>query len=345
MKILSLFALSVILLTSCSEKPLPEKKFYETATVSTGSISAIDRVIAVVEGKTTADLSFKSSGRIASVLVKPGDRVKKGQILATLGNEEGYIASIGLGAVLGDLSGILGSVSSLYDSRMDSLDNDAKKARIGVELSGKDLELAKQTLENSTAIFSGSILSNVEKVSQAEKNLDAARNNLIASKKLFETQKDSLHKNSLNSMSNAFVIARNARDFTDEILGVTDANRTKNDVYENYLGAKNTASKTEAEKMFQSFNTEYEAMYAWYYANIVGKTGISKETLNEGLSRSLSTLEHLRDMLHSVSTVLENSITASVFSDADLAVFKNRISMFLTNLETVILDSNGNGVK
>lgn len=74
---ISLLIISTFLLTSCSEEPLPEKKFYETATVVTGSIAVTDRVIATVEGETTADLAFKASGRIASVLVKPGDRVKK----------------------------------------------------------------------------------------------------------------------------------------------------------------------------------------------------------------------------------------------------------------------------
>lgn len=69
--------ISTLLLSSCSEKPKEEKKFYETAFVMTGSISEADRVIATVEGKTTADLSFKTSGRITTVLVKPGDRVRK----------------------------------------------------------------------------------------------------------------------------------------------------------------------------------------------------------------------------------------------------------------------------
>lgn len=102
------------------------------------------------------------------------------------------------------------------------------------------MELAKSTLLNSTAIFSGSSLSDVEKISQAQRNLEYARNNLTNSKKLLETQGESLRKNALNSMSNAFIIARNARDFIDETLGVTPTNKTKNDTFEIYLGAKSS---------------------------------------------------------------------------------------------------------
>lgn len=266
-------------------------------------------------------------------------------MLAVLGNEEGAITSAGLSSVLSNLSGISESIDSLYASRLDNLTNDTTKAQIGIQIAEKDLELAKLTLENSTAIFSGSSLSDREKISQAEKSLEYARNNLINSTKLLETQGESLRRNTLNSLSNAFIIARNARDFTDEVLGVTDANRAKNDLYQNYLGAKNTTTKTDAENTFRTFNAEYEMMHTWYYENIVGKTDISKETLTEGLTRSLTTMEHLRDTLHALSTVLENSITSSTFPDSDLAGLKTKTSTFLSNLELTILDNFGNGIK
>jgi len=75
--LLSILFISIILLTSCNQEPVQEKKFYETALVTTGSISGTDRVIATVEGNNTADLSFKTSGRLTDILVKPGDKVKK----------------------------------------------------------------------------------------------------------------------------------------------------------------------------------------------------------------------------------------------------------------------------
>lgn len=240
---------------------------------------------------------------------------------------------------------MLGSIGTLYDARIENLDNDAEKAKIGVELAQKDLDLARQTLKNSVDIFSGSLLSSSEKVVQAEKNLNYANNNLVNSTKLLDIQGESLRKNALNSLSNAFIIARNSRDFVDETLGVTDANKSKNDAFESYLGAKDTSMKTATESAFYTFNTEYEAMYVWYYANIVGKNTVSKETIGEGLTRSLTIMEHLRDMLHALSGVLEASITSSNFPDTELSALKVKTSLFLSNLELTILDSNGNGIK
>lgn|GEM_PF-4512251 len=119
-----------------------------------------------------------------------------------------------------------------------------------MELARKDLELAQTNLANSLAIFSGSLSSSAEQVSQATKNLTLATNALENTRKLLAIEDANIQKNSLSSMSNAFIIARNARDFSDEILGVTTANRYKNDGYEVYLGAKNSSSKTEAESAF-----------------------------------------------------------------------------------------------
>jgi HlyD family secretion protein len=54
-----------------------------------GSVSGqkSDRLTGVVEG-TEVDLSFKMGGTIADLLVKEGDEVKAGQVIATLNNEE-----------------------------------------------------------------------------------------------------------------------------------------------------------------------------------------------------------------------------------------------------------------
>lgn len=340
-----LLFISTLFLTSCSEIKVPEKKSFATSVVSTGAVVETDRILATVEGKNSANIAFKTSGRIANMFVNPGDIVKKGQILATLGNEEGAITSVGLSQVAGNLSDIFGSIDSLYASRLDNLANDEARAQIGVQIAEKDLELAKSTLLNSTAIFSGSTLSDTEKVSQAEKNLEYARNNLANSQKLLEIQGDSLQRNALSSMSNAFIIARNARDFIDETLGVTTTNKTKNDSFEMYLGAKNSTSKIQAEEAFRAFNTEYETMYTWYYTYIIGKTDISKETLSETLSQSLIITEHLRDLLHLFSGVLENSITSSTFLDSDLTGLKTKTTNFLSSLELAMLDSFGNGIK
>lgn len=76
-KLFFILIASSFALASCGQEEVQNKKVYETVTVQTGSIGATDRVLATVEGKTTASLSFKAPGRVATMLVKAGDSVQK----------------------------------------------------------------------------------------------------------------------------------------------------------------------------------------------------------------------------------------------------------------------------
>ncbi|MEO6286241.1 MAG: efflux RND transporter periplasmic adaptor subunit [Dyadobacter sp.] len=89
---IALFASSIFAMTACRE----EKKAEETDTtipVKIISSSALSQAQAVetsglLASENEAHLSFKIGGIINSVLVKEGDRVRKGQVLATLNTTE-----------------------------------------------------------------------------------------------------------------------------------------------------------------------------------------------------------------------------------------------------------------
>lgn len=353
------FVSTLILLASCSTSEPVERKHFSTFTVGSGSIQQTESVLATVEGKNTAELAFKVLGRIASIAIEPGQSVKKGQILATLGNEEANTSVVGLDSVLAslqnmglsidsmntDTKSVRDAIESLYDERIADIENETKKAALGTSIASRDLDLARSNLSNSIAIFSGSTLSDAERVTQAEKNLTSAKNSLENTKSLLVQQEDAINKNALSSMSAAFITARDARDYADEVLGVTEGNRSKNDAYEAFLGAKNTATKTDAETSFRAFNTEYETMYQWYYSNIVGKDSLSGAVVRDALDKSLTVLTSERELLHRVATMLENSISSSSFSTDALNALKDKDSTLLANLESAILTTTGGGVK
>jgi RND family efflux transporter MFP subunit len=89
---IALFASTIFTMTACKE----EKKAEETDTtipVKIISSSALSQAQAVetsglLASENEAHLSFKIGGIINSVLVKEGDRVRKGQVLATLNTTE-----------------------------------------------------------------------------------------------------------------------------------------------------------------------------------------------------------------------------------------------------------------
>ena len=99
----------------------------------------------------------------------------------------------------------------------------------------KDLDLAKSNLKNISEMLSGTSLSNDQKIKQALNALEMAKNNLDNSKKLLDLENSNIQKNAISSLTNAYIIARNAKDYIDSILGITSSNRYKNDDFENYL--------------------------------------------------------------------------------------------------------------
>lgn len=342
-----LFLAVPALFVSCGKESAPAAlKRVSTVVAVTGSVVPSDAASSVVTGENTAELSFKAPGRIAEILVKAGDRVEKGQLLARLSNAEGAIQSQGYSAVVAGLSEMESSVERLYESRGRMTETDVANAQLRVELAKKDLELAKKNLENSEAVLSGSVVSASERATQAQKALSLAETRLQNTERLLAERETSLEQGALSAMANAFVVARTGRDFADEILGVTESNRHKNDAYDTYLGAKDAASVGRAETAFRAFEAKYSETYGWYYANVAEKTSVPTATVKEGLLRATETLRLEREALHGVKEVLEKTVASSpVLPESELNAMKAKADAVLSGLEASILSPNSGGTE
>lgn len=346
MKYLSFFFL-IFFLASCASEVPTSKKHFETYTVTSWSVEWYSTVIAPLESEIMTPLAFKASGRIGEILVREGDTVKAGQILATLSNDEAKTSLSGLSEVVGFMGEgwVRTSLESLYTERMHMLDIGIEKAKLWVDIAKQDLELAEVTLRNSKDIFSGSHITSAERLSQSEKNLAYRKSSYENTKKLLDTQREVIRKNALSSMSYAYVNARNAREFADTILGITDGNKDKNDSYEMYLSVKKSSDKTDADTKFHAFDAVYDPMYTWYNDNIAGKKDVSDALIEEALNRSYDVLIKEREMLHALASVLENSVTATTFPESMLTELKEKNATFLSTIESSLLSENGGGIK
>lgn len=146
-------------------------------------------------------------------------------------------------------------------------------------------------------------------------------------------------------MSFAYVNARNAREFADTILGITDGNKDKNDSYEMYLSVKKSSDKTDADTKFHTFDAVYAPMYTWYNDTIAGKKDVSDALIEEALNRSYDVLIKEREMLHALASVLENSVTTNTFPESMLSDMKEKNATFLSYIESSLLTENGGGIK
>jgi RND family efflux transporter MFP subunit len=84
--------LATVLLTAC-EKPVEVAKVKQLRPVRTITLETVDykqgfEFTAVVDAVNRADLAFKISGELTDFLVKQGDKVKKGDVIAKLDNTD-----------------------------------------------------------------------------------------------------------------------------------------------------------------------------------------------------------------------------------------------------------------
>ncbi len=199
---------TALMLASCGTEPETPKKHVSFSLAQTGTVTASEGTVAVVRGKNVSDLSFKASGRISAVSVAVGDRVEKGQILATVDNREADISAAGYAGSANDLeqvqSAILAigdSTRALAESRAKVSESDVKTAETGKLLAARDLELARKNLENSKLMLAGSALSASERVTQAEQSLSLAKSQLDNTSALLSEQESSLRSSALASLA------------------------------------------------------------------------------------------------------------------------------------------------
>lgn len=163
-------------------------------------------------------------------------------------------------------------------------------------LSSWDINIQTQTLEAQLKALQ------IDK----EKNVWRALSNL-----------ENVKKQNLNTLADAF-------KKIDEIFGITDANKTKNDAFEIYLSAKNTSLKTQVENefyrlytIFSTINTKSDPEISQYLFDVTNLLKIASDAVNNSISSStfpqVSTSPTIPsiDWFYATFNGLSNSLLAS----------------------------------
>jgi len=127
----------------------------------------------VVEGRLTPreseQLAFFTTGQVEEILIEEGDQVKKGDVLARLGNREAIAASIA-GAEMELLA-----AQQAYDSLNENVEVSRSEAVRAVASANKTIRDAQYQLDNFLIPVSQEGLTALEGVELMQKKLDEAR--------------------------------------------------------------------------------------------------------------------------------------------------------------------------
>ena len=250
---------SLLILSSCSEEPIKTNKYYKTYQTETGSITIQDDIIATVEWNKTSSLAFRSAGIVEDILVSPGDRVKKWQVLAKLWNNEGSIQNMGLINIQKELqnlekttnivqSGIentSNAISRLYDERIKwldtnilSLENTLEQARQKLWNQTSSLAVTFETFAHDFDRVSTAMLYEGDKILGITTNFEYANDGWEPYLGTRVGNSQSLANNDWNTL---YTLRWKIRSYTETGATITDINTAINDLKNSYIWARNFA--------------------------------------------------------------------------------------------------------
>lgn len=321
-------------------------------TVATGSIENAIKVTGKASLVDEQKLKFNQVGKVAKVYFKDGAKVKKDQLIAELDKEDVNNtikqaelslsdAQIKLqdllnGAEYKDILNAENSVTTAANKIL-TLENDLDNL-------SRDRENKSRDYDNQITQKKNDIASNGNDIRNKQIQLVNAKNELITLERSEEKGLTDSDVDLTKTLSDAYTNAKkqiidleNALYDADEIIGVSDANRSKNDAYEIYIGAKNSTLKTQAENNWRDTNSVFLDSKTAY--NSLSSTAQNSDEILGFLNTLLTSYDRLIDLGKNGQEMMNASITSSSFSQSDIdskaATFSSITSMAQSNYNTI----------
>lgn len=298
------------------------------------------------DGKVTLkdelNLDFANPWIIKEILKKEWDEVKKWDTIASL--DTAYLdlaidktqialkiaeANYNLKKRWGTSDDINISEKQLESSQA-SYDSTLSQVEMDIKIAKDNYKIAQENLENTKKQTEINELNSQNNLDTQALDLYTAENNL----KLTTSQEIEKYKNSQNKLimeagQLITVLEKNLFDI-DNLLWISDTNKTINDSYEIYLGAKNSASKIQAENSYREARTEFDIFYADWK---IFRQGNDLSRLEELAMRLKNTSSLTNKSLNYTIETLKNSITSSSFTQGSLDSFLSSFENALSNLK------------
>lgn len=336
-KILSLIVLLFIFLSSCSKEDnildnLKKQDYIiKTKNINDFTWSLLLEKTGKLWSSQDIKVSSQVSWRIKKIYVKEWSQVKINDTIAIIDDN---ISNYNL--VLEKSKNSLDKAKNSYESTKISLDKQIFDSQIAVEKLdlkiesfkkdySENLKKAQNELQNTNIINSDTKSSlEIEKIDNSinkqELDLD---NKKIADNETINWFNLSIKKDysTLNLYLNDVI------EFSDKILWVTIANRDKNDLFENYLWAKNITKKLESETNFNSLLN-----YKINQLDKINFDNLDENSIKNNVLIILDWYNKINLLLSSLEETVNNSII-SVWnlSQSDINNYINSINIYQSN--------------
>ena len=317
--------------------------FQKTYKVSTWTINSDNSYVGSLQSQNTTFLWFKLPWRITNIYVKEWDIVKKWQLLATLDGNEIKTQYSSAKQMLASLWNMYKNTENMFNAQIASMKNKIAQAKAG-------MEWLKTWLGNTQEITDQQLSTIKKKIEQAKIWMETAKTNLDSTKLVLNQKERDIYSNSKNAIASTQILLNNFLTFTDQLFGISDANKHKNDAIKPYLSAKNTALKEKIKTDWRSLNNKYKIWSAntkQLLFDINNSTSVIKDdNLKNRIYENLQTAKKLlvssRLLWKEVFQAVDSSVASRTFPQSMINQYKKQISTYQNNIESALLTAKWN---
>lgn len=302
---------------------------YET--IASWSLSQSITVVWNAELTDEQQLKFNKTGKVTAVYIKEWDSVKKDDLIAELDKSQ---ALINIEQQQLNIENAKLKLQDLYKpldaSKIMEYEKNISQAQDNIEVAKKELELLLKTQETS--------VQNIEKnIEYKKKDIEILEKSLVDAEESYQVTVKEQEKSLTNTqieVQNTFdtllldfkkeltSIAENI-EAIDYILWYTEWNKTKNDVFEIYLSAKDLTLKNQAEVYFSKAITSYQNALNADWTDIRNLLSLEKELFDNMYLASDYTYK-----------ALENSVEAASLTASEISSKKSSMSSIRSKMQS-----------
>lgn len=323
-KNIAFFLLPFFILTSCwktvdnlTDKKAEKQDFLVNLN-SIDKISNWEKILKSWKITSASNLTITSqaSWKVSKILVKEWDKVKIGQTLALLDD-----SILNYWLALERSKNNLERAKISYDSTLLNLDKSIEDNKISLDKAKLNHEILlkdnKLKLEKMNYDFNEWSLSNNKSKSSLDydkllSDLNKAKSDYDLSIKNDEITLNNFKSSIKNTYDSLNLVYFDMINLADETFWVSDKNFKSNDLFENYLWAKNPWEKIVAEQLIKQLISDYDTFKNLDFNNI------DVNDFSKHLVLIESRFSNLLKLVDISKNVLKNSVEAHNFSQAQI---------------------------
>ncbi len=316
---------------SCKKEEQKVEKYYKTTTVQTWSINLEDNYVWYTESETKTQIWAKQWWLIQSIYVKEWDFVNVWDIIAKIDSAESNVALSNQELMIEQINNLKNAVNKSFDSQIDVTKSLENQININLEWANNILSLSKNIKDKELE----TIASQVE---TTKNSLESTKIELEQTRLVLDTKEKNLYSNWKNAITNSMIIDTNIIKYVDELLWVINPeNDDKNDVFQDFLWARDSIQKNEVITEFKNVNTDFLSYKKVYEESILNKNPTNEE-IEIVLKKWVEFNNNLRNFLKNLYETVDNSVSnVPNFSDSIISSHKDKISAFWRDIESALV--------